>query len=87
MYYSASVLIGYLGKAMRRGLLRSGAGVGCRSDASSGTASSGPAIALRVLTAERESFWAQAEAGHTICHVLLQGVEETHFYCDAIFLS
>lgn len=64
---------------MRRGLLRSGAGIGRRGDASGGAASSGPTIALRVLTAERESFWAQTEAGNTICYVFLQGVEEAHF--------
>jgi len=73
---------------MRRSLLGSGAaGVDRRSDASGGAASSGSTGILRVLAAEREPLWAQAEAGHAVRHVFLQGVEETHFRRDATLFS
>lgn len=75
------ILITYLGKTMRCGLLcSSGTSVSCRSDASSRAASSSPTgIAFRVFATERESFWAQTKAGHTVRYNLLQGVEKTHF--------
>jgi len=82
------ISINYFGKAMRRSLLGSGAaGVDRRSDASGGAASSGSTGILRILAAEREPLRAQTEAGHTVRHVLLQGVEETHFRRGATLFS
>lgn len=75
------ILIAYLGKTMRCGLLGScSTSVSRRSDTSGRATSSSPTgIAFRVLATERESFRAQTKAGHTVRYNLLQGVEKTHF--------
>lgn len=76
---------------MRRSLLGCGAArVSRRSDTSGGAAPSGSTGVLRVFATEGEPLRAQAEAGHAVCHVFLQGVEETHFRrvckCNVVFL-